>query len=33
MTEIYNPAHNILELVAVLPKVSFEKSETERNYY
>ena len=33
ITEIYNCAHNILELVAILPKVSFKKSETERNYY
>ena len=33
ITEIYNRAHNILELVALLPNVSFKTSETERNYY
>ena len=33
MTEIYNCAHNILELVAILPNVSFKTSETKRNYY
>ena len=33
ITEIYNRAHNILKLVAILPNVSFKKSETERKYY
>ena len=33
ITEIYNRAHNVLELVAILPNVPFKKSETERNYY
>ena len=33
ITEIYNCAHNILELVAVLPNVSFKTSETVRDYY
>ena len=31
--EIYSRAHNILEFAAILPNVSFKKSETERNYY
>ena len=29
----YNRAHNILELVDILPNVSFATSETERDYY
>ena len=29
----YNRAHNILELVDILPNVSFTTSETERDYY
>ena len=33
ITEIYNRAYNILELVAILPKVFFKKIEIERNYY
>ena len=31
--ETYNRAHNILELVDILPSVSFTKSEMERDYY
>ena len=33
ITEIYNRAHNILELVAILPNAPFKTSETERDYY
>ena len=33
ITEIYNRAHNVLELAAILPNVPFKKSETERNFY
>ena len=29
----YNRAHNFLELVDILPDVSFKASETERDYY
>ena len=31
--ENYNPANNILELVDILPNVSFTTSGTERDYY
>ena len=31
--ETYDRAHNILELVDILPNVSFTTSETERDYY
>ena len=33
ISETYNRANNILELVLVLPNVSFTTSETERDYY
>ena len=33
ISETYNRAHNILELVDILPNVSFTSSETERDYY
>ena len=33
IAEIYNRAHNILALVAVLSNVSFKTSETVRDYY
>ena len=33
ISETYNQAHNILELVDILPNVSFTTNETERNYY
>ena len=33
ISEIYNRAHDILELVDILPNVSFTASETERDYY
>ena len=33
ISETYNRANNILELVHVLPNVSFSTSETERDYY
>ena len=33
ISETYNGAHNILELVDILPNVSFKTSETERDYY
>ena len=33
IAEIYNRAHNILEVVAVLPNVSFKTSEKVRDYY
>ena len=31
--ETYNRAHNILELVDILPNVTFITSETKRDYY
>ena len=31
--ETYNRVHNILELVDILPNVSFTTSKTERDYY
>ena len=31
ITETYNRGHNILELVDILPNVSFTKSEMERD--
>ena len=31
--ETCSRAHNILELVDILPNVSFQTSETERDYY
>ena len=31
--ETYNRAHNILELVDILPNASFTTTETERDYY
>ena len=33
ISETYNCAHNILELVDIFPNVSFETSETECDYY
>ena len=33
ISETYNRAINILELVDILPNVSFTTSETERDYY
>ena len=33
ISEIYNRAHNILELVDIFPNVSFTISETEHDYY
>ena len=33
IAQIYNCAHNILVLAAVLPNVSFKISETVRDYY
>ena len=33
ISETYNRAHNILELVDILPNVSLTTSETELNYY
>ena len=33
ISETYNRAHNILEVVDTLPNVSFTTSKTERNYY
>ena len=33
ISETYNRAHNIFELVDILPNVSFTTSETERDYY
>ena len=33
LSETYNRAGNILELVDILPNVSFTTSETERDYY
>ena len=33
ISETYNRAHNILELVDILPNVSFTTNETERDYY
>ena len=33
ISETYNRADNILELVDILPNVSFTTSETERGYY
>ena len=33
ISETYNCAHNSLELVDILPNVSFTTSETERDYY
>ena len=33
ISETYNRAINILELVDILPNVSFKTSETERDYY
>ena len=33
ISESYNRAHNILELVDILPNVSFTTSQTERDYY
>ena len=33
ISETYNRAYNILELVDILPNVSFTISETERHYY
>ena len=32
-SETYNRAHNFLELVAILPNVSFTASEMKRDYY
>ena len=32
ISESYNRAHNILELVDILPNVSFTTSQTERDY-
>ena len=32
ISETYNRAHNILELVDILPNVSFTTNETERDY-
>ena len=33
ISETYNRAHNILELVDVLPNIYFATSETKRYYY
>ena len=33
ISETYNRAHNILELVDILPNVTFITSETKRDYY
>ena len=33
ISETYNRSHKILELVDILPNVSFTTSETERDYY
>ena len=33
ISETYKRAQNILELVDILPNVSFTTSETERDYY
>ena len=33
ISETYNRAHNTLELVDILPNVSFTKGETESGYY
>ena len=33
ISEGYNRAHNILELVDILPNVSFATSETEQGYF
>ena len=33
ISETYNRAHHVLELVDNLPNVSFTTSETERDYY
>ena len=33
ISETYNHAHDILELVDILPNVSFTTSKTERDYY
>ena len=33
ISETYNRRHNILELVDILPNVSFTTSKTEREYY
>ena len=33
ISETYNCAHNILELVGILPNVSFKASEIKRDYY
>ena len=33
ISDTYNRAHGILELVDILPNVSFTASETERDYY
>ena len=33
ISETYNRAHNILEVVDILPNVFFHTSETERDYY
>ena len=33
ISETYNRAHNVLELVDVLPNVSFTTSESEHDYY
>ena len=33
ISETYNRAHNIFEIVDILPSVSFTISETERDHY
>ena len=33
ISEAYNRAHNIVELVHIIPNVSFTTSETECDYY
>ena len=33
ISETYNRARNILELLDILPNVSFRTSKTERDYY
>ena len=33
ISETYNRAHNILELMDILPNVSFTTSEMDPNYY
>ena len=33
ISETYNRAHNISELVDIFPNVSFAASETKRDYY